>query len=323
MTLRPRGESSGWPWPAPERRRRVRRHPLPPHGQDAQDRRALLRRLRVRRDARGWRRASSARSMSTASSPTSRWTSNPCRPRLPMAVRRANRRLPAPSNRWSPMRPTSTPLPRSLVRAVARAESAIEPAAVSPKGAQGVMQLMPGTAKELGVQNAFDAAENIDAGARLLRQLLEKYDGRVAEALAAYNAGPGAVARHKGVPPYRETRGYIRKVVKDFEKAEKKAPPKPPRPGRSHDPASSNARVGLLDARAPRHARDHDLRADARHAVLALPREGRQGTGTDLPGAADLERHRQVPEEERKRSSHVLRSARSRASTCARPTRIR
>ena len=113
-------------------------------------------------------------------------------------------------------------VPRSLVRAVARAESAMNPAAVSQKGAQGVMQLMPGTARELGVRDAFDAAENIDAGVRLLRQLLEKYDGRVAEALAAYNAGPGAVARYKGVPPYRETRGYIRKIVKDFEKAEKK-----------------------------------------------------------------------------------------------------
>ena len=108
-------------------------------------------------------------------------------------------------------------LPASLVRAVARAESAFDPRAVSPKGAQGVMQLMPGTARELGVRNLFDPAENIDAGARLLRQLLEKYEGRVAEALAAYNAGAGAVAKHKGVPPYRETRSYIRRVVKDFE----------------------------------------------------------------------------------------------------------
>lgn len=119
-------------------------------------------------------------------------------------------------------------LPPSLVRAVAKAESAFDPAALSPKGAQGVMQLMPGTARELGVRNAFDPAENIDAGARLLRRLLEKYEGRVAEALAAYNAGPGAVARHKGVPPYRETRGYIRKVVKDFEDGEKKKPESPP-----------------------------------------------------------------------------------------------
>ena len=114
-------------------------------------------------------------------------------------------------------------LPVSLVRAVAQAESAMNARAVSHKGASGVMQLMPGTAKELGVRDVFDAEENIDAGVRFLRQLLEKYDGRVAEALAAYNAGAGAVARHGGVPPYRETRGYIRKIVRDFEKAEAKA----------------------------------------------------------------------------------------------------
>lgn len=123
-------------------------------------------------------------------------------------------------------------LPRSLVRAVARAESAFNPAAVSPKGAQGVMQLMPETAKELGVRDAFDPAENIDAGARLLRQLLEKYEGRVAEALAAYNAGSGAVRRANGVPRYKETRQYIRKVVRDFETGEKKGEAKSPRPER-------------------------------------------------------------------------------------------
>lgn len=110
-------------------------------------------------------------------------------------------------------------LPPSLVRSVARAESGLDPEAVSSRGAQGVMQLMPGTAKDLGVRNAFDPEENIDAGARLLRQLLEKYDGRVAESLAAYHAGSGAVARHQGVPPYRETRAYIRRVVKGFETA--------------------------------------------------------------------------------------------------------
>jgi len=121
-------------------------------------------------------------------------------------------------------------LPRSLVRAVARAESALRPNAVSPKGAQGVMQLMPGTALELGVENAFDAAQNIDAGVRLLRRLLEKYEGRVAEALAAYNAGPGAVAKHRGVPPYRETRQYVRKIVKEFEKGEAAAAASQPEP---------------------------------------------------------------------------------------------
>jgi soluble lytic murein transglycosylase-like protein len=120
-------------------------------------------------------------------------------------------------------------LPRSLVRAVARCESGLDPKAVSPKGAIGVMQLMPGTAKELGVANAFDPAQNVDAGAKLLRQLLEEYGGRVAEALAAYNAGRGTVAKHNGIPPYPETRGYIRRVVADFEKAEiRDAAPKGP-----------------------------------------------------------------------------------------------
>ena len=121
-------------------------------------------------------------------------------------------------------------LPRSLVRAVARAESALSPAAVSPKGAQGVMQLMPDTAKKLGVRRIFDPVENIDAGTRLLRQLLEKYKGRVAEALAAYNAGEGAVAKHNGVPPYLETRSYIRQVVKDFEKDQTPSPSPSPSP---------------------------------------------------------------------------------------------
>lgn len=119
-------------------------------------------------------------------------------------------------------------LPISLVRAVARAESAFRPDAVSPKGAMGVMQLMPDTARGLGVKDAFDPEENIPAGAKLLRRLLEKYEGRVAEALAAYNAGEGAVARHQGVPPYRETRGYIRKIVKDFHRNEGAAATAPP-----------------------------------------------------------------------------------------------
>ncbi|MBI1895823.1 MAG: lytic transglycosylase domain-containing protein [Acidobacteria bacterium] len=103
-----------------------------------------------------------------------------------------------------------------FVRSVASAESALNPTAVSPKGAIGLMQLMPGTAAELGV-DPKDPAQNADGGARYLRGLLEKYKGDpdgVRLALAAYNAGPGAVEKHGGsIPPYRETRQYVDRVV--------------------------------------------------------------------------------------------------------------
>jgi soluble lytic murein transglycosylase-like protein len=104
-------------------------------------------------------------------------------------------------------------LPRALVRSVILAESAFDPAAVSPKGAIGLMQLMPETARELGA-DPRDPAQNVDAGTRYLRDLLLRYDYRLWHALAAYNAGPGAVDSHGGVPPYRETIQYIRKVEK-------------------------------------------------------------------------------------------------------------
>jgi hypothetical protein len=105
-------------------------------------------------------------------------------------------------------------LPRSLVRSVVKAESAFQPHVVSPKGAIGLMQLMPGTAAELGA-NPHDPAQNVDAGTRYLRDLLIRYDGGLFHALAAYNAGPRAVEKYNGVPPYRETVGYINRVVKD------------------------------------------------------------------------------------------------------------
>jgi hypothetical protein len=105
-----------------------------------------------------------------------------------------------------------TGLSPSLIKAVALVESGFDPEAVSPKGAMGLMQLMPGTAEQYGVRNAFDPGENLLAGAKHLRYLLDEFEGDLTLALAAYNAGSGAVRRHGGVPAYRETRDYVRRV---------------------------------------------------------------------------------------------------------------
>lgn len=109
-------------------------------------------------------------------------------------------------------------LPPEFVASVARVESAFKTNAISPKGAIGVMQLMPATAKALGA-NPRDPRQNIEAGTQLLRDLLLKYDGDVVKALAAYNAGSGAVARYGGLPPYDETRRYVNKVIGAYQKA--------------------------------------------------------------------------------------------------------
>jgi soluble lytic murein transglycosylase-like protein len=106
-----------------------------------------------------------------------------------------------------------------LVLAVVGVESAFRPEAVSPKGAQGLMQLMPGTAASLGVEDAFDPEQNLDGGVRHLGTLLSLYGGDLKRALAAYNAGEGAVARHGGVPPFRETREYVKRVLERYEGA--------------------------------------------------------------------------------------------------------
>lgn len=115
---------------------------------------------------------------------------------------------------------SKTGVPESLITAVIRAESGFQPNAVSRVGAQGLMQLMPGTARGLGVSNSFDPRQNIMGGAEYLRQQLNRFGGSVEKALAAYNAGPGAVQKYGGVPPYAETQNYVRKIMRNLESAD-------------------------------------------------------------------------------------------------------
>jgi soluble lytic murein transglycosylase-like protein len=133
--------------------------------------------------------------------------------RAPQAPPRLRR---APSEGWQELirnHAARQELQPELVQAVIQVESAYDPRAVSKRGAMGLMQLMPDTARLLGVDDPFDPDQNIGGGAAYLRRMLDLFEGSVELALAAYNAGPGAVQRHRGVPPYRETHDYVRKVV--------------------------------------------------------------------------------------------------------------
>ena len=107
-------------------------------------------------------------------------------------------------------------IPAKLIESVIKHESSFNPNAVSKAGATGLMQLMPATAKFLGVSNAFNPEQNIMGGAKYLSQLMEKYDGDISRTLAAYNAGPGNVAKYDGIPPFKETQNYVKKVLNTY-----------------------------------------------------------------------------------------------------------
>jgi hypothetical protein len=117
-----------------------------------------------------------------------------------------------------------------FIASVVKAESGFIPTAVSPKGALGLMQLMPRTAASLGVENVLDPAANVEGGTKYLRQLLDQYNGDALKALAAYNAGPQRVDQYGGVPPFPETRAYITRIIEDYNRKKHQQQAHPPTP---------------------------------------------------------------------------------------------
>lgn len=112
----------------------------------------------------------------------------------------------------------------ALVHAIIKNESCYQKKAESPVGAIGLMQLMPDTAKEMKISNPWDPEQNIQGGVKYIAQMLSQFKGNKKHALAAYNAGPGKVRRYKGIPPYRETQGYVKKVMADYHRFKKQHP---------------------------------------------------------------------------------------------------
>jgi len=130
-----------------------------------------------------------------------------------------------------------------FISSVIKQESGGKVRAVSPAGAQGLMQLMPGTASQLGVKDSFSPEQNVHGGTRYLRDLLERYNGDAVKALAAYNAGPNAVDRYNGVPPYRETRQYVRRIILDYNKSKLDDGKKKPSSAKSADHSTEQAKI--------------------------------------------------------------------------------
>ena len=148
-----------------------------------------------------------------------------------------------------------------LVNSVIHAESGFNSHAVSPKGARGLMQLMPGTANQLGVNDAFDPQANVTGGSRYLRELLERYNFDLVKALAAYNAGPQRVEQYRGVPPFRETRAYVARIVHEYntkkiaqekEAKQKQVSTRGPSKAPSHAHRASKPAATTIAAESPR-----------------------------------------------------------------------
>jgi soluble lytic murein transglycosylase-like protein len=161
-----------------------------------------------------------------------------------------------------------------LIRSVIKAESGFNPRAVSPKGAQGLMQLMPSTASKLGVKDAFAPGENIEGGTRYLRDLLVLYNNDMAKALAAYNAGPQRVAQYNGVPPYRETHAYVARVIKDFNRTKlaARAQPQQTKTGSAGGPAAKpNPQAAAAPAKPQKMQRAVQTKPQARSQKPTAP----------------------------------------------------